>query len=456
MVDVSCQPIVNIDVSYQPIINVDVSYQPVITVDVSCTAVVPSNLQVAYNANSGITDAFSRLRVSNPYTLFEFNSILGHNPLLIDELSGGTGASITHSTDSYVALNVTTINDVVIRQSHEYILYQPGKSKLIFLTGVLSTAANVTSRIGTFDISMGFFIEVSGGVISVVKRVGGTDNKVGRTSGLWTDPLDGTGPSGANVDFSKAQIFMFDMEWLGVGQVRCAIVQGGAIHYYYTFTHINSLTEPYVPMAKLPVRYEIRCNSNGAASMRMICGTVISEGGFSPMGRSFSYGLYDASGSFHIPAGGVFFPIMALRIRSTERFNRVTMKLKTIDIFDLTNNTWGSWKVLLNPTIINGGAWISVDAARDSAVEYMDISYNGARTPTTTATGGFVLYSDYYITRTNSIIAASTDELVAAQAITTGLSGVPDTIVLMANNTTTGGGGNACDLLALIKWIEFM
>lgn len=122
-----------VDVSCQPIVNVDVSYQPVITVDVSCTAVVPSNLQVAYNANSGITDAFSRLRVSNPYTLFEFNSILGMNPVIIDVSHGGT-ATMTHSSDSYIQMNVTTLGDYAIRQSHNYILYQPGKSKLILLT----------------------------------------------------------------------------------------------------------------------------------------------------------------------------------------------------------------------------------------------------------------------------------------------------------------------------------
>jgi hypothetical protein len=424
-------------------------------VDVSCTAVVPSPLPVSVDPASGLTDAFSRLRVSNPYTLFEFNSILGMNPLIIDELSGGSaGATSTHSNDSYIQMAVTTSGDYFIRQSHEYILYQPGKSKLVILTGVLSTQTGVTSRIGTFDASMGFFVESAGGSISVVKRNGGVDISSVPMS-AWDDPLDGSGPSGAIVDFSKAQIFLFDMEWLGVGQVRCAIVQGGAIHYYYTFTHINELTAPYIPMAKLPVRYEIR-STGGEGSMRMICGTVISEGGFSPLGRTFSYGLYASTASYHIPANDTFYPLIGLRIRSAERFNRVTMKLKNIDIFDLTNNTWGAWKILLNPTITGGGVWTAVDSARESAVEYLPILVDGARTPTTTATGGFTLYSDYYITRTNSVIAASTDELIAATPITTGLSGIPDTIVLVANNTTTGGGGNACDLLALIKWIEFM
>jgi hypothetical protein len=450
---------VTVDVSCQPIVNVDVSYQPVITVDVSCTAVVPSNLEVSYDTTSGFTDAFSRLRVSNPYTLFEFTSILDRNPLLIDELSGGSaGAKITHSNDSYFQMDVSNNGDFVIRQSHDYVIYQPGKSKLVLLTGVLSKEPNVTSRIGTFDASMGIFVESSGGIVSVVKRVGGVDFPVPR--GSWTDPLNGTGASAVDISFDKAQIFMFDMEWLGVGQVRCAMVQGGAIYYYYSFTHANTLIAPYIPMAKLPVRYEIR-STGGKGSMRMIAGTVISEGGFSPLGRDYSFGSYTAAESYLIPTGGTFYPILALRLRSdNERYRRVTIKIKRVDIFDLTNNTWGAWKLLLNPTITNAGAWNKVDEARGSAVEYMDISYSvsgGNRQPTTNATGGFALYSDYYLTRINSVLATSTDELVAAFPITTGLNGTSDTVVLVANNITSGGGGgNSCNLLSYIRWIEFV
>jgi hypothetical protein len=208
-------------------------------------------------------------------------------------------------------------------------------------------------------------------------------------------------------------------------------------------------------MAKLPVRYEIR-STGGAGSMRMICGTVISEGGFSPLGREFSYGLYRSTQSFHMPADDVFRPIIALRLRSVDRYRRVTVKIKKIDIFNLTNNTWGSWQLLLNPTITNAGAWNLVDSGNGSAVEYMDISYGAQRLPTTTATGGFVLYSDYYTTRVNSVIASTTDEIVAAFPLTTGYSGIPDTVVLVANNTVPGGGGNSCDVLANIRWIEFM
>ena len=91
----------------------------------------------------------------------------------------------------------------------------------------------------------------------------------------------------------------------------------------------------------------------------------------------------------------------------------------------------------------------------------MDISYTIVggtnRQPTTTATGGFALYSDYYLTRTNSVLATSTDELVAAFPITTGLNGTSDTVVLVANNITSGGGGvNACNLLSYIRWIELI
>lgn len=43
-------------------------------------------------------------------------------------------------------------------------------------------------------------------------------------------------------------------------------------------------------MAKLPIRYEIRSfGSGGANTMKMMCGTVISEGGFLPISNTFSH-----------------------------------------------------------------------------------------------------------------------------------------------------------------------
>jgi hypothetical protein len=43
--------------------------------------------------------------------------------------------------------------------------------------------------------------------------------------------MDGTGRSGITLDVTKTQIFIVDLEWLGVGRVRLGFVIDGKIYY---------------------------------------------------------------------------------------------------------------------------------------------------------------------------------------------------------------------------------
>lgn len=101
-------------------------------------------------------DAFDRFRVSQPFTLFDFNSVMGKMSSRFDERITGGGAS-TYDAHSFIQLTVDTSGaSSVIRQSKQYIPYLPGKSKQVILTGVIltsSTTTNVSGRIGAFDAS---------------------------------------------------------------------------------------------------------------------------------------------------------------------------------------------------------------------------------------------------------------------------------------------------------------
>lgn len=412
----------------------------------------PSSNTVALDLTTGLGDAFSRLRVSNPYTLFEFNSITGKNPLYIDEATTGAATS-TWIDDSYISMTVSNTGDAVIRQSHDYVLYQPGKSKLIFMTGVLYTdpspsADNIIARIGAFDAEMGVFVQKDASGMSVVLRNDGSDDYVLQTN--WSLNQLPT------VEFTKAQIFVFDFEWLGVGQLRCGLVINGEIVYYHVFEHMNGLTAPYIPMAKLPLRYEIR-STGSANEMRMICGTVISEGGLTPFGKEFTRGLYTYSQRVSISStagSNPFVPLMALRLRSTDRFPRTTIKIKGIDVFSVDANKYGSWQLLLVPQAnITAASWANVDTTNESAAQ---VAFNdtAGTALTITAGTGFPLYTNYYTTRTNSIIETTTDAIVAAYPITTGLSGVSDVVVLVANHIASGS--SSVDLFAAIRWLELI
>src|SRR5574343_989382 len=101
------------------------------------------------SSDRSLRDPFGRIRVSEPYTLFESKQLHDKQPLVYDEdITDGSGnADSSHVTaDACVTMYVES-GDTIIRQSFVALPYQPGKGQYALLTGVLGEqAAGVTSR----------------------------------------------------------------------------------------------------------------------------------------------------------------------------------------------------------------------------------------------------------------------------------------------------------------------
>jgi hypothetical protein len=241
---------------------------------------------VSVNFYGGAIDAFGRARTSAPYTLFDSQNRYAKNDLWSETTA--TGGTVTYDANaSTVELNVTTSSgSEVVRQTYRSFSYQPGKSLLTFNTFVMSTAqANQRIRIGYFNTQNGVFLERDGTAVYIVRRTyvsgAAVDTRVAQTD--WNgDKLNGTGDSGFTLDLTKAQILWEDFEWLGVGSVRVGFVIDGQIIVCHTFQNANNLTSVYMTTAILPLRYEITNTGATASSatLKQICSTVISEGGY--------------------------------------------------------------------------------------------------------------------------------------------------------------------------------
>lgn len=108
----------------------------------------------------------------------------------------------------------------------------------------------------------------------------------------WSDPLDGTGPSGYTLDLTRMQMFYIDYSWYGAGFVRWGLrTSKGAVTYVYQQTNNNLQYEAYMRSGNMASRYE----SNGTAPSTFLtaslgtggAGTVInvaSTAGFAPSG----------------------------------------------------------------------------------------------------------------------------------------------------------------------------
>lgn len=117
---------------------------------------------------SAQVDAFSRLRVSTPVTMFEGLFRYGRELMTWEEETAGAGVIDQPTQSSAVILHVGTASgDKAARQTKQYIPYDAGKSRLCLMTGILGPEKlNVQSRIGYFDKRNGVFFEQDGPVVN--------------------------------------------------------------------------------------------------------------------------------------------------------------------------------------------------------------------------------------------------------------------------------------------------
>lgn len=84
-----------------------------------------------------------------------------------------------------------------------------------------------------------------------------------RQKDFTIDQLDGSGPSGYNLDLNRMQMVFIDYSWYGAGKIRYGVraVSGGII-YFHEIPNNNTNTEAYMRSGNLPGRFEIQNRSN--------------------------------------------------------------------------------------------------------------------------------------------------------------------------------------------------
>ena len=344
-------------------------------------------LPVTTQSNSTATDAFGRLRTSSPLTLFDSSHRYKDNGLWVT--ATGTGGTTTFDANAgLVTLNTTTASgSSIVRETTKCFSYQPGKSLLVMSTFVMNAPqTNLRQRVGYYGASNGIFFEQDGTTISFVERSSVTgsvvETRVAKAS--WNiDPMDGSGPSGYTLDLTKAQILWTDIEWLGLGTVRLGFIINGEYVHCHSFHHANLITSTYITTASLPLRYEITNTNTTAASstLKQVCSTVISEGGYELRGLQQAIGT-TITAPYSMAVAGTFYPIISIRLKSTA-LDAIVI-LTAISLLG-TSSTNYLWRVVASPTT-TGGTWVS--AGTNSSVEY---NLTGTAT-----TGGRVLAQGYF------------------------------------------------------------
>jgi len=378
-------------------------------------------------------DAFGRLRVSEPFSIFDSTFLYDTQPLTWTSSTVGAGAVTYNANKASVDLILGTASgDSAIFQTRRYFKYHPGVSQaLLFTHNFGSSQANVRRRIGQFDTANGVFFELDGTTIYVAVRTSTSgspvDTRVAQAN--WNlDKLDGTGASGVTLILTNQQVLVIDYQWLGSGRIRFGVNIGGQVIYAHQMLFANTQTLPYSQTATLPLRLEAtNTGVAGAGSTSHItCCSIFSEGEYAISGvaRTVNSGITAKA----IAATGKI-PIISLR--KSAAGIKVPVKLHGMSIFcDTTDD-------LLIVLTINATLTASTFATT--------VGFSQYDTAATAMTGGTEVYS-FYIRGTG----AGSAELVGQNVfeisnliLGSTIAGVSDIITISAESTTGAASARA-------------
>lgn len=379
-------------------------------------------------------DLFGRLRVSEPYTLFDSAEVGRADTGTFWDYKEVGAATVSYNTNQAShTLSVTTASgDRAVRQTKEYFHYEPGKAFTLLATGVIGNGqANTEANIGYMDDNNGLFFQNLDGQMQFVRRTYVTGSAVDNPTiqSDWIDPLDGTGPSRVVVDWTKTQIFWLSFEWLGVGSVQFGIVHNGSFIVCGQLNHNNQLEEVYMSTGCLPVRYEVKNNDVAAAGydLTQICSSVFVEGGYNPAGLRSSANTGNAAvGS---KTTGAFRPLIAVR-HDPDKSVRTTILPAS---YQISTDGAGDYRYELRVGgTVTGGSWADVD-------DESNVEYNNTLT---SHSGGHVISSGYATGANNQSVTEASAGLSSDLSVVSDIDGNPGVMVLgiypLSTTTVTG------------------
>jgi len=385
-------------------------------------------------------DAFGRLRVSNPLTIFDSKNVMSKNTLFDESLSGSGGVTYT-ANKSTVNLNVTEVSgDKVIRQSKRVMSYQPGKSLLNLNTFVMNTlTANLKQKVGMFDANNGIFFYADGETLKIVRRtyVTGSAADTEKSQSEWNgDKLDGTGKSGYTLDPTKASILFMDFEWLGMGSVRVGFVIDGKFIVAHTFYNANDLSTVYMQTANLPIRYEIETAATLAAgtyTLQQVCSTTMIEGGYAPEGIRQMIGTSQINAGVNLTTANTYYNLATIRIKSGRPYAVIVPA--GLDVLNISNNDF-EFGLFVNATPSSAFSYTSFSDNVEYDLTTVDLTATGTR-----IAGGYM--------GGKTAPFSIGQGFVFANQLGQTIGGTSDTLTLGVRTGSANG-----DVSALLKWYD--
>lgn len=399
---------------------------------------------VTINPDNETYDAFGRLRTSTTSNLFDNQMTYDLSPLVYEQITNGSGATITHSTTNRLALmtfSSTPTGGSAYMQSFQCFRYQPGKSQLIRATfNFIQQVANVLKFIGYSDGTNGIEFQNNGSQNQFVLYTGtGVGNQTIAQSSWNLDKLDGTGSSGYTLDITKANQLVIDFQALYVGRVRVGFDIAGQIIYAHEFLFSNTVVTPYIQSANLPVRCGMTCTGTVSTTMFFICSAVEVE---ATIIQNFSYNFVQETNG--TAASGARTHLLSIRPKLT--FNSITNRV-SFNPISVSGLVTGNSPVLYE--LVLGQAITGTTTYTDVNTTYSAFEYNTAGTISGSPA---IVVASGYVAASNSVKGNVESNLSFKTPISLNAAGAQRSLGTLSLLATGIGGSSACRFL--IEWDE--
>jgi hypothetical protein len=425
---------------------------------------------VAQNSAQPSLDLFGRINTCTPTAIFTTHPAFTTQRETMDYVSTGTGVIVHDISNTLITLQVGSGVGRAVRQSREYLLYQPGKLQSCYITSVPQYAGtwdnSVVFRTGLFDDyrdkssetnqpSMGHYFELSGNSWFVCERLNSTNNvlNVNRIpQANWNlDTLNGvraTSPSGFTLRSppDRGALFIVDRQWLGVGVVRMGVIFNGKPIFVHVF-HDRLLNRPYTHLPKLPIRWELEKVSGGVAATATaatVCASVQVLGEYTPLGATFTLPLTATIATQRLDTTER--PLLILKLQ--QKYCRATFKILELNFFSDQKGAFCAYK---NPTISGAAFSYTVHPDSRSMIEYKTFGTGTGTAPAYTISGGTPIRSGFFAQNATSLVSVSNDEIITNPSYCSDIAGNCDIYVITGYQLASNS-----DVIVQARWMEIV
>jgi hypothetical protein len=399
--------------------------------DASSVVIVDSVSDAEVAIKNVNLDTYGDARVVSKSPVIELKSCFGLSALRDIVTKSGTGNVVNVPGDSEYALTVSAGADRAELRSAERGRYVSGFGAEVGI-GVRFAGLPGAGQIaewGLYDGSDGFLYRYVGGVgLQLVIARDGVETVIAHGA-FNQDRMDGTGESGATLNFAKGNVYNIQFSWYGYGMIDFRVVSADSTNvqryislHRFVPTNSTSVKNPNLPL------YVCLRNGEGVASSGAIfvAGRQYSIlGNYVPLRRLNCAYRTD----FSVNSATVFLPVMSIRRKIGYLGNGVKLSGA-----DLIASTLQVIQIRVGGTL-TGGTFVGINE-QDASETCMEMNVTA-----TTVTGGIVIWS--------GLVASDRNALVQVDSLSYDLAEYSTLSVCARAVTATNGV-----LSTMLRWTE--